>query len=304
MQPGHLAISAYRRHLQRISLWVTVGLYTAALPYVVLVFQAIDLHFSPQIAGKVPLAIIILFAAIYAAICVKQKTAARGAVILAAGAVIVLLILYFETNANKYIHIPEYILMTWILYQALAFDYRGRGILPLILACAAMLGIVDELLQGIHPQRTYGGRDMMINTSSSFIGILMLMGVKDPIPGNWRWLECLKHFKSLLAAILFGVLMTVPMCLYLFEVQAQQRFQNEYPRWLLTGNGLFLATAVAAITFYWCNRKRSGRFRADSAFDAPDSHTTALLWMMCPLAILISMHSLVVWVAAAGIEFR
>jgi hypothetical protein len=304
MQPGHLAISAYRRHLQRIGLWVTVGLYTAALPYVVLVFRAIDRHFSQQVAGKVPLAIIILFAAVYAAICIKRKTAARGAVILAAGAVIVLLIMYFETNANKYIHIPEYILMTWILYQALAFDYRGRGILPLILVCAALLGIVDELLQGIHPQRTYGWKDMMINTSSSFIGILMLMGVKDPIPGNWCWLGRLKNFKSFLAAIIFGVLTTVPMNLYLLEVQAQQSFRNVYPRWLLAGNGLFVAAAVAVITFFWCNRKRSGRFMADSAFDTPDSHTTALLWMMCPLAILISMHSLVVWVAVAGIEFR
>ena len=304
MQPGHLAISAYRRHLRRIGLWATVGIYTAALPSVVLVFRAIDRHYSPQIAGRVPLAIIILFAAVYAAICVKQKTAARGSVILASGAGIVLLIMHFETNANKYIHIPEYILMTWILYQALAFDYRGRGILLLILACAAMLGIVDELLQGIHPQRTYGLKDMMINTSSSFIGILMLMGVKDPIPGNWRWLGRLKQFKSFLAAILFGVLTTVPMCLYLLDVQAQQNFRNEYPRWLLTGNALFLAAAVAAVTFYWCNRKRSGRFMTDSAFDTPDSHTTTLLWMMCPLAILISMHSLVVWVAIAGIEFR
>ena len=304
MQPGHLTISAYRRHLQRISLWVTVGLYTAALPFVVLVFRAIDRHFSAQIAGKVPLAVIILFAAIYAAVCVRQKTAARGAVILTAGAVIVLLVMYFETNANKYIHIPEYILMTWILYQALAFDYRGRGILPLILMCAAMLGIVDELLQGIHPQRTYGWKDMMINTSSSFIGILMLMGVKDPIPGNWSWLGRLKHFKRFLATILFGVLTTVPMCLYLFEVQVQQRFRNEYPRWLLAGNGLFLAAAAAVITFYWYNRKRSGRFMTDSDFDTPDSHTTALLWMMCPLAILICIHLLVVWAAVAGIEFR
>lgn len=304
MQPGHLAIAPYRRHLQRVSLWVTVGLYTAALPYVVLVFRAIDRHFSPQIAGKVPFAIIILFAGIYAVICIKQKTAARGVIILAAGAVIVFLIMSFETNANKYIHIPEYVLMTWIVYRALALDYRGSGILLLILVCAAMLGIVDELLQGIHPQRTYGWKDMIINTSSSFIGILMLMGVKDPIPGNWSWLGRLRHFKKFLATILFGVLTTAPMCIYLFEVQAQHNFRNVYPRWLLAGNGLFLAAAAAVITFFWCNRQRSGRFKSDSAFDTPDNYTTALLWVMCPLAILISMHSLVVWVAVAGIEFR
>jgi hypothetical protein len=304
MQSDHIAVAPNRRHLQRISLWITVALYTAALPYVILVFRAIEQHFSPQIAGNIPLFIITFLAALYAGVCLKKKAAARCVIILAAGAVVVFLIMKFETNANKYIHIPEYVLMTWILYQALAVDYKGSGILLLIFMCAAMLGIVDELLQGIHPQRTYGWKDMIIDTASSFIGVLTLLGIKHQVTGNWTWLGRLKHFKSFTAAILFGAMTALPMCIYLFDVQAQGRFWKVYPRWLLTGNGLFLAAAGTAVFFLWRSRHTADEVRSESDPEALGNHTTALLWVMCPLTILISIHALVVWVAVAGVTFR
>ena len=96
----------------------------------------------------------------------------------------------------------------------------------------------------------------------------------------------------------------VPMCIYLFDVQAQSTFWNVFPRWLLAGSGLFLATAAAVILFSRHSRQRSGRLTREIEPDTFNSHNTALLWVMCTLAILISMHALVIWVAAAGLEFR
>ena len=210
----------------------------------------------------------------------------------------------FETNPNKYIHIPEYVLMTWILYQALASDYKGRGIFLLIFTCAAMLGIVDEILQGIHPQRTYGWKDMIIDTASGFIGVLMLVGLKKTSRGDWTWIHQLRHFKSFLAAMLFGAATAVPMCTYLFDVQDQGTFWSVYPRRLLVGNALFLAASAVGCVFHWFGRQRSGIFIAKTEPVALKSYTTALLWAICPLAILICMQGLVMWVAVAGINFK
>jgi hypothetical protein len=167
-----------------------------------------------------------------------------------------------------------------------------------------MLGVVDELIQGIHPQRTFGWKDMTIDSASSVVGILTLAGVKNPLPGNWKWLSRLKYFKGSLIAVLFGMLISLPMCFYLFQVQAQHRFSNVYPLWLLTGNLVFLIAAVTAILVFQSGRKQAGNFHRNTTLESPDKEATALLWVMSPLSILIGMHSLVGWAAVTEVAFR
>jgi len=304
MPSAPLTIATKRRLLQRIIWWVSVVVYTVVLPWVILVFNGINRYFSSEITTNMSHIIMILLGVFYTIICVRKKNTPHCLIILAVGASIVFLIMNFETNPNKYIHLPEYILMTWILYQALAIDYKGSGIFLLIFTCAAMLGIVDEILQGIHPQRTYGWKDMVIDTASGFIGVLMLVGLKKTSRGDWTWIHQLRHFKSFLAAMLFGAATAVPMCIYLFDVQDQGTFWSVYPRRLLVGNALFLAASAVGCVFHWFGRQRSDIFIAKTEPDALRSHTTALLWSICPLAILICMQGLVMWVAVAGINFK
>jgi VanZ family protein len=304
MLSAALAIATKRRRLQRIIWWVSVVVYTITLPWVILVFNAINRYFSSEITANVSHFIMILLSVFFTIACLKKNKAPDCLIILAVSAFIVFFIMHFETNPNKYIHIPEYILMTWILYQALAIDYKGSGIFLLIFTCAAMLGIVDEILQGIHPQRTYGWKDMIIDTASGFIGVLMLVGLKKTSRGDWTWIHQLRHFKSFLAAMLFGAATAVPMCIYLFDVQDQGTFWSVYPRRLLVGNALFLAASAVGCVFHWFGRQRSDIFIAKTEPDALRSHTTALLWSICPLAILICMQGLVMWVAVAGINFK
>ena len=121
-------IHAYRIRLPGIVRWVAVALYTAALPYVIFVFRAVDRYFSSTTTARVPLLIIVFFAAAYTILCVKQKRAARCLVVLGVSAFIVFGIMMVEANANKHIHIPEYVLMTWLLYWALGAGYKGSGI--------------------------------------------------------------------------------------------------------------------------------------------------------------------------------
>jgi hypothetical protein len=58
------------------------------------------------------------------------------------------------------------------------------------------------------------------------------------------------------------------------------------------------------IIFCWHRRTRSGKFRPEINPDTVGDRTTALLWVTCPLVILISMNLIVIGVSAAGWEFR
>ena len=298
------AIAKNNQNRYRIILWAAVIVYTAALPYVILVFEAITRHFPSQTAGYIPLAINILMAVVYIITGVIVKRIGRCVFTLAAGTVIVFAIMAFEANANKHIHIPEYILMTWLLYQAMVIDYNGRGILLLVFICASMLGVVDELAQGIHPLRSYGWKDMMIDAASSFIGILTLVGIKYRLRGDWSWIGHLRKYTALVAAILMGVPATVLVCIRLFAVQAQGSFDDVYPGWLMAASGVFLTYTAATIFFYWHHQPGSGKFADGLNPDTVDDRKTALLWIICPLMILVSMNLLVAWAVVAGSEFR
>jgi hypothetical protein len=106
------------------------------------VYRSIVSGFSSQLVGRIPLIIIISFAVIYTIVCLIKKMTTRCLIVLAVSGIIVIFVMNFETNANKHIHIPEYILLSWILYLALAIDYKGSGILLLVFICAAMLWVI------------------------------------------------------------------------------------------------------------------------------------------------------------------
>ncbi len=285
--------------------WAAVALYTAALPYVILVFQALERHFPATITARLPLLITVLLAAVYTIVCVQQKIAIRCLGILAVSALIVFTIVMAEPNGNKHIHIPQYVLMTWLLYWALATDYKGRGLLLLIFTCAAMLGFVDELMQGIHPQRSYGWSDMVIDAAAAFIGVLMLMGMTgSAVQKRWVWAGRWRDYRGSLMLILLSGATAAVMGVRLFDVQRQGAFSPSYPGWLLIGNGLSLGGAVAVIIYYW-NR---GRVFAVSATEtdpvADDDQGTIRRWIFSLLAILAVMHALVLWAVVAGLNFK
>ena len=210
----------------------------------------------------------------------------------------------FEANTNKYIHIPEYVLISWILYYALALDYKGSGILLLVFICAAMLGVVDEIMQGMHPQRTYGWKDLIIDTASGLIGCLSIMGLKQPAESDWAWCRYFKHFKPFLAVGIFGATTAVLMCYFLYHFENQGGFLNGYPIWLFAGSAIFLAACFALIEFHRRHGQDIGLPRSKMKPAESADKTTAMLWVICPLAILVVIHTLVLWVAAAGINFK
>jgi len=290
---------------RRFAFWALAAIYTAALPEAIIVYRSIVSHFSAEVAGKIPLVMIIIFGSIYVLAGFLMQRNGRHIKFLIPGAIIVFAVLSLESNPNKHIHIPEYILLAGILYEAIAIDYEGRGIFILIFVCTSMLGIVDELAQGLHPQRHYGLGDLVINSASALSGVLLLMGLRDPPRGGWRWVSYLKGMPLWWVLVFFGLSGAGLMCVYLAKVQMSNGFWGIYPIWLLGWNGIFLALSLGAgCAFFFSGCKRYRQSWAKDSSTHIDFMKTVYLWIFPPLTILFIVHLLPMVLGVSGWDFN
>lgn len=284
--------------------WILVALYTFILPDFFFIYSNIVTFFGQDAAGKVPFLIVAVLGIVYViAIFVSQKSP-KNLLFLVPCVVIALLIITLVSNPNKHIHIPEYVLMTWLLYAALSKDYKGSGLFLLIFTIASLLGVVDELEQGIHPSRFYGLSDMSVNCASALIGVFTIMGLKKAKAADWSWISRLKEFNVLLGLILFGFVGAVIMCITLFQVQARLDFWSVYPIWLWIWNILFLILIPVMITHYMSNLRNYHQIKKDKKkISLPEEVKTAQLWVLPLQVILFYMHALVFYVSISGVKF-
>lgn len=76
----------------------------------------------------------------------------------------------------KRVHVPQYALLSGVVWAALR-ERVGVGRVALYtVVVASLFGVHDEFLQGLHPERTYGLRDMAVNLSGCVAGALALSG--------------------------------------------------------------------------------------------------------------------------------
>jgi hypothetical protein len=77
----------------------------------------------------------------------------------------------------KRIHVAEYLLLSLVVRFAMSFRLQGLPLLFFTIIFSSLLGIHDEFLQGLHPARTYGLRDMAVNIAASIGGALLWHGL-------------------------------------------------------------------------------------------------------------------------------
>jgi hypothetical protein len=77
----------------------------------------------------------------------------------------------------KRIHVPQYFLLALVLRRALSDHLGGAPLTAATVVITLIFGIHDEMLQGLHPSRTYGLRDMAVNGTAGAAGALMAAGV-------------------------------------------------------------------------------------------------------------------------------
>ena len=302
--PALWTLNEWHIRLQRIILWSGVVVYTISLPHIIFVYNAIVKQFPQNVTGKIPFVIILSFGITYLVWGIISRKTVRCVINCIICAFIAGTIIALQPNPNKHIHIPEYIFMSWLLYTALSKDYKGGGIFVLIFICAVMLGVFDELMQGFHPGRRFGWIDMSINASSSFIGILMLTALKNRSRKDWDWLNSLKQCKLSIITMCIGLIGTVCMCFYLFDVKGTEPNWAIYPQWLLGWDGLIFVTSSMVIIYHARQLYTTNRGKKPKTAMLIDAEITTLLWLFCPLAILFLMHALVFWGAVSKAPFR
>lgn len=76
---------------------------------------------------------------------------------------------------GKRIHVPQYFLLAIIVWFALPARLRTPMTPVFVLIAVVFYGIHDEFLQGLHPRRTFGLRDMVVNLCGGASGICALL---------------------------------------------------------------------------------------------------------------------------------
>jgi hypothetical protein len=120
--------------------------------------------------------------------------------------------------AIKRIHVAQYLLLSLAVRHTLASRFGGIELTLSATLLSCLYGVHDEMLQGLHPDRTFGLRDIMVNTLASCGGGLIWHGLslfeKGHAPTGsltgWSWMHRLMLFGMSVAV----VLMAVPLVAY------------------------------------------------------------------------------------------
>jgi hypothetical protein len=292
------------RTILKIVLWLLIAVYTYNLPNARVVYNFLVETIGQELTGKIPLVLVAATGLIYTALLLLTRRSLKNLLFLIPCGIIAYMIITLEPNPNKHIHIPEYVLMAWLLFAVLSMDYKTADIYILVFILTSLLGVVDELEQGVHPARFYGWSDMLVNSASALIGVLTIMGLRTMKTSDYNWLRYFRENRMVVWLFAFGLLTSVLMCYTLFRVQEAGVFTGIYPTWLLVLNGLF--TMGALVTLYLKAAKTRSLYPDKSgAGEEEDGIQTriATLWYVPTMVIFIYMNSLLFYVAIRRIEF-
>lgn len=93
------------------------------------------------------------------------------------GAAALGLVLPDPAFAAKRIHVTEYMLLSLLVRLTLSHRQSGTMLLLCSWLVTSLLGIHDEILQGIHPARTCGLMDILVNTLGALAGSFIWHGI-------------------------------------------------------------------------------------------------------------------------------
>jgi hypothetical protein len=106
----------------------------------------------------------------------------------------------------KRIHVPEYMIVSYLIRAGLAQHIKGWSLTLGAILAASLFGIQDELIQGIHSERTYGLPDMLVNTCGAIAGAFLSQSLNSSdITVNLKWrITNSLLLKSFSAALMLG----------------------------------------------------------------------------------------------------
>ena len=82
------------------------------------------------------------------------------------------LLAMFGTFPAERLHLVEYGLVAFFLVRALRLDLTGRNAFAVAFVLTGVIGLVDEVIQGVLPQRFFELKDVLLNVVSGGLGLI------------------------------------------------------------------------------------------------------------------------------------
>ena len=97
-----------------------------------------------------------------------------------------LLFLFFGTLqrlelAVEKIHFSEYGLLSFLVFRLFRHRFQPRWIYVWTLPTVCLIGVADELFQGIFPNRVFDPRDIGFNSWAGLLGLSVVVLLFDPL---------------------------------------------------------------------------------------------------------------------------
>ena len=155
-------------------------LYTAMLPGAILVWRALLANLGRAFAEGAPALLVIIgaFAITLFGLYRRINLSKRQLLAIILAVAMGLWVFFSASMASKRIHLPEYVLLAFLVNAA--FNASGglrQQLLWVTLSCA-LLGITDEILQGLIPSRYFSYNDMLANAGAGLAGALLAYGLR------------------------------------------------------------------------------------------------------------------------------
>ncbi len=136
---------------------------------------------SPAAASAVPFVVtgLVLAAAVGMGFIIRRRNirVQWGVVLLGIAIAVVSLFLSDPRFPAKRIHIVEYGVLAIVVRHAFSYRLGGAQLLWASVVVTALLGCHEELLQGLHPLRTFGPGDISRNAAAALAGGLIGHGL-------------------------------------------------------------------------------------------------------------------------------
>lgn len=173
---GPMTETIYSSRRERTLWWFTLAAVAAI--YSTLIVTPRELQANDVAAALFVAALLMAGAAVVAVAFETRPTGAQVGVLLGVAAVYLMVFQRIAIPADR-THLFEYSVVAVLIYQALRERARnGRRVpMPPVLAFAAttLIGVVDEGLQALIPDRVFDPIDIGFNTLAAFMAITALL---------------------------------------------------------------------------------------------------------------------------------
>lgn len=232
-----------------------------ALPYAILVFDFLLQVTSLAALKQMPVIALLFLMALYLLMCLKRKQGFYFLRFILPCVLLLMIVALLESNRIKYSHIPEYMLLFGLVFTVNVNQQRQSTIYFGCFLITVLLGVFDEVHHGIHPDRYYGWKDMVINAVGAFMGLLLALQLR-PVKDNFlmnvsRIIYSYKYSAGILCLNLMIVFFS---CLKLFSVQATGMFFVAYPQEILVLNFLSIIVSSSYCVFQFQRSKSNDEY--------------------------------------------